>query len=122
MPSGHHSLTAIEARKKLLVLEADIHRLRLKADGRELLDHTAAVVESVRSHLVKAAAVASTVAVAAGAFKAVSAFRARSKTEEKEAPPQAKPSMLSKVFSAARLGATMWAAFKSNKNNGDQRE
>jgi hypothetical protein len=121
MPSGYHSLTALEARKKLLVLEADIHRLRLKADGRELLDHTAAVVESVRSHLVKAAAVASTVAVAAGAFKAVSAFASRSKPGEKEAPPH-KPSMLSKVFSAARLGATMWAAFKSNKNNGDHRE
>jgi hypothetical protein len=98
MPREHPSLSPLQARKQLLLLEADLHRAQF---GTELgkLNH------AVKAVVHQAASLGSMVSLAALLVSGLSGFR-------RKAPTDRKPRLITRLFSLAKFATTAWIALR----------
>lgn len=99
MHRPNHPLTALEARKQLLVLEAEIQRQQVCSD----IDTLAGQVRGMTHKVASFGSMASVATLAAGGIAALRGSR-------KATSP---PSKLSRVISLARWGISAWLMFRN---------
>ena len=97
------SLKTLEARKQLLIAEAEVLRARLGKDLKIIHQGFAVVGTQAKS-------IASFASIAAIVVAGFSAFRGSRKIESK-----GKPSLLSRLFTGVRAASTVWLALRSRQ-------
>lgn len=102
MPGKSSSLTVLDARKRLLVLEAELQRGQFGAD----LGTLGTTVGEVTQQLRRFGAVATGAAVLVGGLSAM----------RRKASADRQPTVLSRIFSGIRLAASLWLAFKQSSH------
>jgi hypothetical protein len=106
MPGKNLNLTPLESRKQLLLVESELNRAQLLNELHDL-NHE---IHHLKTQVQAAGALISSVAKLATTFSAVgSAFTHRDTGEN------GKSSWLSTLINAARTGATIWGAIRSQK-------
>lgn len=100
MHRPNHPLTALEARKQLLVLEAEIQRQQVCSD----IDTLAEQVRGMTHKVASFGSLASAATLAAGGIAALRGSR------RKDEDP---PSKLSRVITLARWGVSAWLMFRN---------
>jgi len=101
MPGTTPKMTALQIRKRLLVTESELNRIQLLEEFSALRNGTGALAEQVQS-LTSAASRAAAVWAGFTALKRAS-------------PGAASSGFVSKVLNVARLGATLWFAFRPRR-------
>jgi len=102
MPVRYSSLTSLEARKQLLVIEAEVHRVHL----RQCLTDFRASVRGIEETVTKGQSLLRMAGVAMSGLSLFRRFR------------DGKGSMLSRILTGISVGASLWFANKA-RTRGD---
>lgn len=104
-------LTALQARKQLLIAESELNRAQLAGDLAEIKKNASALAENAKSFTVVGSAVG---AVIAG-VRAFARHKAAGATNE----PKAKPSAFRTILRGASLVSSIWMASRARARGGD---
>jgi hypothetical protein len=106
MPGTKSSLTPLESRKQLLLLESELNRVQLLNEARQLkneLGHLQEQVQTISSLAASAANLAATCSAIAKVFSP------RAGNGEK------KQSWISTLFNGLKTGSALWENFRSRR-------
>jgi hypothetical protein len=102
MSGKNYSLTPLEVRKQLLLVESELNRVQLLNDVRALQHE----IQLVTNHVRAIGSFASSVAKMADTVSSIgSAF------SHDEKDKRSKPSWISSLINGARTGASLWTTF-----------
>jgi hypothetical protein len=104
MPGRNSGLNPLEARKQLLLVESEVHRLMLAQEGRAIARHVGGFAADVK----KVGNVVSS--IAAGVAAVSDALR-----PGKETTSDGKPSWFQSLKNGFRAGSNLWSAFRGRQ-------
>lgn len=106
MPGEKSTLTPLQSRKQLLVLESELNRALLQNEVKELKGEFRQLTQQVRS----IGSIVSTAADLAGTVADLGhAFSPRNSNEKK------RPSWISTLIEGAKAGASLWGSWQARK-------
>jgi hypothetical protein len=97
-------LSALDAQKKLLVLEAEVQRNQLRADVEDLKFGLTHLAQQARQQAVRAGVVASSAALLFGGWRMFH----KPGNNHKSEPQRERPSRWSRLVKAARTAGSIW--------------
>ena len=103
-----HEVNLREVRKRLLIAESDLNRVRLRKEGRALTDEFGKLADRARS----AKTVAAAILPLLGGLLVLLRLKA--------APAAPKSSWFQKLLTGARMASTIWLLFRSRGADSDK--
>jgi len=106
MPGQNSTLTPLQSRKQLLVLESELNRALLRNEMRDMKGEVRQLTNQVRTW----GSIVSSVANLAGTVSDIGHAFSPGGGNEKS-----RPSWISTLIEGAKAGASIWSSWKSNK-------